>query len=440
MGEKRYAVIQPAPLAGTIPAIASKSVAHRMLILSALCEGRLDLDCETTSRDIEATADCMRALGARVARTSRGFRVNPLPRDGGTPRPTEGATLDCGESGSTIRFLLPVVAALGGACSLTGHGRLAQRPLSPLFEELVAHGARLSSQGAFPLRVQGPISGGTYRLPGDVSSQFVSGLLMAAPLVLGGLDVEVTEPMQSRSYVAITVSSLAKFGVHVSVEREAHGNAAVTRYSVPAGSELVSPGVASVEGDWSNAAFWLAAGASCGEGVTVTGLDLSSSQGDRAVLGALASFGAHVTRGGDSARCTHDALRGRTVDVADIPDLVPPLAAVAATAKGTTRFTNAGRLRLKESDRLVTVRDGLNALGANVSIDGDELVVEGVSRLTGGEVDARNDHRIAMMAAVAAAGASGPTTIHDSGCVSKSYPAFFADFAALGGNVTEGWE
>lgn len=426
--------INPRPLEGRVDAVASKSVAHRMLVLASLAEGRSDIDCATSSRDIDATVTCARALGARVARTRLGFRVSPLARDAvraatGTGSPT---TLDCGESGSTLRFLLPVACALGGSYRMVGAGRLTERPLSPLWEQLVAHGARLEGGGRLPALVSGGLAGGEFRLPGDVSSQYVSGLLMAAPLLDEGVCVLVEDPFESRSYVDMTIQALSAFGVRVLSQRVEEGGRALTSLRVPAGSRLRSPGTLAVEGDWSNAAFWLAAGA-LGGGTCVRGLDLGSCQGDRAVLAALAAMGARIRRAGSEACCSHDALLGRTVGVADIPDLVPPLAAVAAYATGETRFAGAGRLRLKESDRLESVGDALRSMGARVRTEGDDLVVEGAPALRGGVVESHNDHRIAMMAAVAASAAEGPTTIRGAECVSKSYPGFWEDFAALGG-------
>ena len=290
--------IEPHPLSGTVPAVASKSVAHRLLILAALADGTTDIDCNTTSRDIDATARCLEALGARIARTRRGFRVRPIPRDAdGAPLAASGATLDCGESGSTLRFMLPVAAALGRPCALDGHGRLTERPLSPLYEELASHGARLSQKGVLPLRVEGDLAGGTFDIPGDVSSQYVSGLLMAAPFLPGGVRVRVSEPFESRAYVTITTDALRTFGVDVRVTHEQADDASFELFEV-APQAVRTPGTVAVEGDWSNSAFWLAAGAIAGP-VSVTGLDAKSSQGDRAIVAAASLLGARArTEGG----------------------------------------------------------------------------------------------------------------------------------------------
>lgn len=431
--------VHPGPLGGELDAPSSKSEAHRALICAAFAPGTTDLACSTTSADIDATVSCLESLGARVARTRAGFRVRPVPGSSATdnlPEPARDATLDCGESGSTLRFLLPVVCALGCGASLVGHGRLPQRPLSPLYEQLVEHGAALSPQGSSPLVVRGRVRAGRFELAGNVSSQYVSGLLLAAPLLRAPVELVVSEPVESRPYIEITLSVLRRFGVEVSRSRgrDAAGNPALV-YDVAASDGLASPGSFAVGGDWSNAAFWLVAGALGERGVAVRGLDAGSAQGDRAILGALSLLGAHVLRTPAGAAVRPAELRGARLDVSDCPDLVPPLAAAAALAEGTTRITGAARLRLKESDRIETVSAALRALGAVVETDDDGLSVTGAPALRGGTVDAANDHRIAMMAAVLATRCQNPTTILGAECVEKSYPRFFEDLERLGGRV-----
>lgn len=423
--------VDPSALGGTIQAIASKSEAHRLLICAALADGVTDIDCNTTSQDIDATAECLRALGARIARTKKGFRVVPAEKT------SAGALLDCGESGSTMRFLLPVVAALGCGASLTGHGRLPQRPLSPLYEVLCEHGCALGPQGTVPMPVAGKLGAGRFEIPGNVSSQYVSGLLMAAPLTGGACEVFVTEPVESLPYIDITCAALAEFGVSVERAKHTEGGKSGLLFKVPADARYRTPGTVRVGGDWSNAAFWLAAGALNEDGVTVEGVDMRSTQGDRAILGALALLGARVERGADSVTVRPDHLKGCRLDVSSCPDLVPPLAAVAACAEGTTTIVGAARLRIKESDRLQTVSDAVVALGGHVDQTEDGLIVHGVPEFPGGCADAANDHRIAMMSAVLASRASAPSTILGAQCVAKSYPAFFEDLRALGGACQE---
>ena len=402
--------IEPHPLSGTVPAVASKSVAHRLLILAALADGTTDIDCNTTSRDIEATARCLEALGARIARTRRGFRVRPIPRDAsGASLAAAGATLDCGESGSTLRFMLPVAAALGRPCVLDGHGRLAERPLSPLYEELASHGARLSQKGVLPLRVEGDLAGGTFDIPGDVSSQYVSGLLMAAPFLPGGVRVRVSEPFESRAYVTITTDALHAFGVGVRVTREEEDGASFEVFEV-APQAVRTPGTVAVEGDWSNAAFLLA----LGDGVTVTGLRPDSLQGDRVCRDMLHRL----------------ESPGAVLDISACPDLGPILFAVAARSCGGV-FTGTHRLRIKESDRIAAMAQELSKFGAQIREEEDRVTVLHRPLHPPREVlDGHNDHRIVMALAVLCASLGG--TIRGAEAVSKSWPDFFPALEALG--------
>lgn len=431
--------ISPHELSGSVASIASKSVAHRALILASLCPGETEIVCNATSKDIDATARTISALGGSATRTEDGFLVKPLPGSSATDNIRQGrpgAILDCGESGSTLRFMLPVVAALGCGASFTGQGRLAERPLSPLYEALEQGGCTLSPQGSFPLTLSGKLAARDFRMPGNVSSQYVSGLLLAAPLMEGPVRILVEEPVESRPYINITIDVLRAFGVDVlSCPETVAGTRCLALMVSPASTPLRSPGRFAVEGDWSNAAFWLCAGALSTHPVSIFGMNLQSVQGDREAMGALALFGARISRKGDRVTIVRDSLAPQTIDVHDVPDLVPALASVAAYAEGTTRLTNAGRLRLKESDRLATTAAAISAMGGTATIEGDALLIEGSGHLSGGTVDAANDHRIAMAAAIAATMADGPTTIIGAECVSKSYPAFFEDFASLGGIV-----
>lgn len=396
--------IIPRPLSGTIAAIPSKSQAHRLLICAALAGKTTTLRCAALSRDILATADCLRALGAKVDRTTEGFSVTPGPRPG-------RAEADCGESGSTLRFLLPVAGALGVDTTFRLHGRLPQRPISPLWEEMERMGAWLSRPTADTVRCEGALRPGTYTLAGDVSSQFISGLLFALPGLSGDSEIRLTGAVQSKPYLDMTLGALRTFGV--TVLEEAWG------YRIPGGQSFRSPGELTVEGDWSNGAFWLTAQA-LGSALQVTGLDPHSSQGDRAAEALLPRI---LAGGGD-------------IDVSQIPDLVPTLAVAAAQGGGVTRFVGAGRLRIKESDRIASVSALLRALGGRTEEGPDSLTVYPTG-LTGGTVSAENDHRIAMAAAVASTVCREPVTILGAQAVEKSYPAFWQDFRALGGEVRE---
>lgn len=416
------ATVQKGCLSGEIPAIASKSYAHRLLMAAALADRPTTVRCATVSDDILATARVLTAMGASVERTDEGFVVEPI-----STCPV-GPTLDCGESGTTERFILPIACALGLDAAVTGSGRLPERPLSPLYEELQAHGIDLSPQGVFPLHARGRLPAGDYSLAADVSSQFIGGLLFALSVVPGKSTLTLTGRIESAPYIDMTLDVLALFGA--SITRTDDGR----RFEIEGRTRLASPGAAAVEGDWSNAAFWLCAGA-LGRGVTLTGLRADSRQGDRAVANILKAFGADVSPTEDAVTVRPGTLNGMTVDAAQIPDLVPVLAVVAAFAEGETRFLTAGRLRIKESDRLKTTRELLERLGADVDELPDGLVVRGRGTLAGGECDGANDHRIVMSAAVAGARTQHPVVIRGAQAVRKSYPGFFDDFARLGGLV-----
>ena len=427
--------ITPSGLGGAVPAIASKSVAHRMIIAAALADAPTHVVCNTTCADIEATARCLEALGARVEAVGDGFVVTPAPaaRGGAVP---QDPVLDCGESGSTFRFMLPVACALGAEATFTGAPRLAERPITPLTDELYVAGCDFEGLGTFPLKTRGKLRPGRFQLPGDVSSQFISGIMLAAPALPRPSEILVTGRIESRPYIDLTVQALEKFGVAVTAERTSapDGSTAATLFTID-NSAFTSPGEVVVEGDWSNAAFWLCAGAMGAREITVTGLSLTSAQGDRTILAALSRFGARVRRATEAATIHPDHLHGFEMSAQDVPDLVPIIAAVAAVADGTSVIRDCGRLRIKESDRLETVTETLSALGADIRIVGDDLVIEGTPRLAGGMVDAHNDHRIAMMASIASTRCTHPVVIRGAEAVNKSYPLFFNHFRSLGGVV-----
>ena len=414
------ATVSPGPRTGRVTIPASKSQAHRLLICAALGREPVELVCGGPSADILATAKCLNALGADIQQTAPDrFSVRPIAAAPGAP-----AQLACGESGSTLRFLLPLVGALGAEGTFVMEGRLPQRPLAPFDSVLKEHGMTLHQEGS-RLRCGGQLRSGDYTLPGDVSSQYISGLLMALPRLAGGSTLTVTGHMESAGYVAMTEDALRLSGIRFTCEGQS--------WRIPGGQRCRLPRLCRVEGDWSNAAFFLCAGALSPGGITVEGLSLTSSQGDRAVVDILRAFGAQVMEGDNSVTVRKGALRGITIDAAPIPDLIPALSAVAAAAEGTTYIENAGRLRLKESDRLKSTAALLSALGGQAEEQEAGLVIRGRARLDGGTADPWNDHRIAMAAAVAACACRGPVTVTDSQCVAKSYPRFWEDFQQLKG-------
>lgn len=402
--------IIPAPISGGIEAISSKSFAHRALICACLSKGKSKIKINTTSADIEATVSCLRSLGAVIEKNGTVYSV--IPSD----TPCETAEIDCNESGSTLRFLLPVVCALGTKTVIHGSGRLPERPLSPLKEELIRMGAEISDE--FPLKVSGRISAGEFTMRGDVSSQFVTGLLMALSY-LGGGKIRLLPPVESRPYIDMTVQVLKQFGADIKEEN----NTFYINNSPLHGCDFT------VEGDWSNAAFPLCMGAE------VTGLNPDSTQGDKAIIDVLKKMGAVITENLGSYKADVSSLHGCEIDASDIPDAVPVIAAIASTAEGETVIYNAQRLRLKESDRIQTVCDMLRSLGADISETDDGMVINGKKSLFGGEVNSFNDHRIAMAAAVAAVRCENPVIIRNAEAVNKSYPEFFNDYNKLGGKA-----
>lgn len=396
--------IFPSKLKGEIKARASKSQAHRQLICAALSDSPCIIYCDSLSEDILATADCLNALGAEIKYLDGKFSVTPIEK------PLSGTLLDCRESGSTLRFMISVVAALGTNSTFKMSGRLSDRPLSPLAEELEAHGIIFSKPTPDTLKVTGKLSGGNFYLDGSVSSQFVSGLLFALPLLNKQSSITLTGNIQSVDYITMTVRAIKSFEVNLDYTDNTF---TVKNGSYSADKEY------HVEGDWSNGAFWLCAGKLTGGAITCTNLNPDSPQGDKEVVNIL-------------SRLKNGPV---TIDAGNIPDLVPVLSVTACATNNKTIITNAQRLRIKESDRLVSTAELINSLGGKAQITDDGLIVTGVGKLSGGRIDSFNDHRIAMSAAIASLICTGPIEITGAEAVCKSYPAFWEDFKTLGGNI-----
>lgn len=386
--------ITPGKLTGTITPPPSKSQAHRLLIAAALAEGESVIHNLVDSRDIQATRRCMSELTTKS---------DNLPE------------LDCGESGSTLRFLIPLALALRGGGVFKGHGRLMERPLKPYFDLFDEKNIRYKQENGV-LTVEGRLTPGEYRLPGDVSSQFLTGLLFALPLLDGPSVIIPTTPLESEGYIAMTLDAMHKFGVDIPTTRSIP-----PQYRIPGGQKYRSA-EAAVEGDWSQAAFWFAA-RNLGCDIDIQGVAQDSLQGDR----IIEAYCQELSRSGDIE-----------LDMSGCPDLAPPVAAAAAVRRGTTRIVNAGRLRLKESDRLAAIAQTLNAMGAKIEEHPDSLTIYGQDELSGGcKMDCCNDHRIAMMAAIAAVRCKEPVTLLGAECVAKSYPIFWVHYRVLGGVFRE---
>lgn len=373
-------ILLPGKLSGAVTVPPSKSMAHRMLICASLSNHPMELICPESGADIAATVACLNALGADIQPTDNGFIILPITKA------QQKALLPCGESGSTLRFLLPIVGALGIDATFEMEGRLPQRPLSPLWEKMERMGCTLTRPTANTIHCIGKLRPGFYRINGSVSSQFISGLMMAMPLIEGDANLLIKGNVESMPYIEMTQYVLDWF-------------------------ENACPPQIEVEGDWSSAAFWLAANA-LGCETQVLGLNDSSPQGDRAIVGLLPRLEENIT-----------------ISAADIPDLVPVLAVVAAAKQGAV-FTNIRRLRLKESDRVASVIAMLENLGGKAEATENTLTVYG-TKLIGGTVDSFGDHRIAMAAAIAATVCAEPVTILGAECVKKSYPGFWDDYNRL---------
>lgn len=402
------AVITPSPLKGFVDAPASKSAAHRALICAALADKPTKIICSTTSVDIQATAQCLRELGATITATDYGMEVEPIEKN------EKESKLNCKESGSTLRFMLPVSAALGKAVSLDGEGRLPKRPIEELCAALEQHGTVLSSH-SLPLTVSGRLESGVYEVSGEVSSQFISGLLLALPTTHAESTIIIKGQLQSKPYIEMTLDVLEKF----SVKTEFNENT----INIKASDGYISPETFNIEGDWSNGAFFICADTIEANCVKCNNLTSNSVQGDKAVT-AIA----------EKIKTTNEN-EDIKIDVGDIPDLVPVLAVTSCFRKGTTQFYNASRLRIKESDRLLSTCEMICNLGGQATITADTLTVYGNGVLTGGTVDSYNDHRIVMSAAIAASGCENEVIITNAQAVNKSYPTFFDELKKLGANI-----
>lgn len=402
--------ITPKKLHGRVEVPPSKSVAHRMIIAAALAEGTSTISNLSPSVDILSTIDCMRALGAEIS-----FNADTAVIKGISEIPDK-AVLNCNESGSTMRFLIPVACALGVNARFIGSGKLPQRPITPFVEEFPRHGITFAFEedgASLPCSVSGKLKAGRFEIDGGLSSQFITGLLFALPLLDGDSEIFLTTALNSRPYVDITLGVLEDFGVEVTETK--------CGFFIK-GNQRFKPFSGRVEGDYSQAAFFRAAN-SLGSNLEIIGLSENSLQGDRVIMEICDRF--------DKSREPFE------IDGADIPDLVPILTVLACFCKGTSRITNVARLRFKESDRLNVPAECLNAIGGKVTVGEDYLEIEGVERLRGGEIDGHNDHRIPMSLAIAATMCENPLVIRGAECVKKSFPDFFDVYRALGGDAEE---
>jgi 3-phosphoshikimate 1-carboxyvinyltransferase len=419
------ASIFPQPLNGKIEAISSKADAHRLILASFLSKNHTDIELiHPLGKDIKATINCIQALGCIVETKTNGITIHPCDR------PNSEAVLDCKESGTTLRFLVPIVATLGGKYKFFGNGSLPNRPITELLEALCANGCKTNSN-SLPFEISGELTAGRYVLPGNITSQYFSGLLFALPLLAGDSEIILSNPIESELYVDMTINTLKIFGINIAKTKSGYYILGKQEYKTP-------ENIISAEGDWSNSAFWLAAGGLSKRGISCIGINEESSQPDKQIVRILKNINAKVENidCGWFAQSKGETLRPFVVDAREAPDLIPICAVLMCFAKGKSYIKNASRLRLKESDRLKCIAHGLRALGGDIKEVGDGLEIIGDGDLSGGAmVHAENDHRIAMALAIAGAYSKKGIEIAGAEAIDKSYPAFLSDFSRLGGKV-----
>lgn len=402
---------------GTVTPPPSKSISHRALICAALANGVSHIDNIEFSEDVQATLNCIEAFGIKYEYGDKTLTVH-----GGQNKSQANAVLDCGESGSTLRFLLPVALMYSQPMYFTGHGRLMQRPLEEYKKALEDNGAKIT-QSEERITVQGPIRAGIYQMSGSVSSQYVSGLLFALPMLNKDSEIVLTSPLESKAYVDLTISVMERFGIVIT-------NNNYEKFIIK-GNQTYYPCDFTIEADHSAAAFFLATGA-LGCDVECFGLNMDSLQGDRRFIDILRQCGISVVKSENgSVKALNGKIQPAVIDVKDIPDLVPPLTSVLCFCEGESKIINAGRLRLKESDRLHSLAVEFNRLGANIKEGKDTLLIRGVKSLHGGIADSHNDHRIAMAIAAASVRSSGLIQLRGASSVNKSYPDFWKDFCKI---------
>ena len=414
----------PSKLSGTVQIPPSKSELHRAIICAMLSKGTSQIRPIILSEDIKATIDCATVLGAECRICGDTLYINSA----NVGKIQGQITVNCRESGSTLRFFIPIVWALGISATFVGSGRLPNRPLNVYKDTLARGDAECESNGGLPFKIKGRLRSGKYEVCGNISSQFITGLLLALPLADGDSQIMLTTPLESVGYVDMTIAVMKSFGVNI--QRTDNG------YFIK-GNQQYLPQNYTVEGDWSQTAFFLCAG-TIANAVSVKGVFANSLQGDRAITAILTQIGARLNHTDDTVTATNNKLNCVEVDASQIPDLVPVLAVTCALCKGTTIIKNCGRLRLKESDRIKSTVNAINMIGGNATEDGDTIIINGVEKFTGSGgniVDGCNDHRILMSMAVAAVGSAGDIIVSDAMSIRKSYPNFYEDYNSLGGNA-----
>lgn len=421
--------INPQKLKGGLDIPPSKSVSHRAIISAGLAKGESKISNVLLSQDMIATCRAMEALGAMIEYQEESNHRYTLSIKGCDPLELNADSIDCNESGSTLRFIIPIALLQSQPVIITGKGRLVTRPLEPyykIFKEKSIQFKQLKKEQDLPIALEGKLKPGTYTLDGDVSSQFITGLLFALPLLSGDSVIALTTPLESKPYIDITLDVLKSFGIEIVNENDCH-------FFIKGNQDYKSCDYR-VEGDFSQGAFWLVAGI-IGETIECRDLNRASSQGDKVIVDILKDMGGDIQEKTNTLVVNHSKTWGTIIDVSQCPDLVPILGVLGSLSNGTTTIINGERLRFKESDRLMATADVINTLGGNISETTDGLIIRGVDQFTGGSVQSHNDHRIAMAVAVASIRTEGKIRLDGAEAVNKSYPNFWEDFERLGGEL-----
>lgn len=424
-------VIYPGALKGSVKIPPSKSLAHRAVICAGLAEGESIIDNIIFSDDITATTKAMEALGVEVKKEEgRGNKERvKLSVKGNKDLSIISNIVDCIESGSTLRFLVPVALLAKGEVTFNGKGKLVSRPLDVYYEIFEKQNIQYeTNNGELPLKIEGELKPGEFTVKGDISSQFITGLMFTLPLLDGDSKIIITTELESKGYVDLTIDTLTKFGVKIE-------NRDYKEFYIR-GNQKYNSRDYRVEGDFSQVAFWLVAG-TLGENIKCEDMNSDSLQGDKVIVDILKKMGASISVNEDYIEAQTSKTKGIVIDASECPDLVPVLTVMAALSEGTTEIINAKRLRIKESDRLKAIASELNKIGGEVEELEDGLIIKGKESLKGGKVDSWNDHRIAMAMAVASIKCEEPLIITNSNAVKKSYPDFWRDFKELGGKIDE---
>ena len=426
-------IITPKSLKGEIVIPSSKSIGHREIICSGLASGKSIVDNISISKDIEATIEGLKSFGAKINEIPSKFQGRCAFSIDGTDGKInlKNKIIDCRESGSTLRFLIPLGILSNEKIIFTGSGKLVERPLDPYFEIFNKKGIEykaFNDKINLPLEINGKLKSGIYSLVGNISSQFISGLLFSLPLCDGNSIIEITTKLESESYINLTLDALKKYGIEIINENH-------KRYIVK-GNQKYKNIETSVEGDYSQGAFWLVAGA-LSENIKSIGLGFGSIQGDQKIVDILKEMNVNLKISENKIISMESKTRGTIIDGSDCPDIIPILTVLASVSEGVTKIINSERLRYKECDRLTAIATELNKIGADIQELSDGLIINGKKSLKGGEVSCWNDHRIAMSLAIASIKCNEKLILRGTECVEKSYPEFWKDFVSLGGKIEE---